>query len=114
MNIILDIPEDLQTHIKAQIRSGVYSNAAEYFLDLGQQDCQRQRNRSKIEHLLQESLDSDSESITPEYWTKLRASILDGEQGYRWLQGQLCYAQGALTRISLSKPSEGSGGESSI
>jgi Arc/MetJ-type ribon-helix-helix transcriptional regulator len=55
MNIIFDIPEDLQTHIKAQIRSGVYSNAAEYFLDLGQQDCQRQRNLSKIEHLLKES-----------------------------------------------------------
>jgi antitoxin ParD1/3/4 len=83
MNVILDIPEDLQTHINAQIRSGVYSNAAAYFLELGQQDRQRQLNRSKIEHLLQESLDSDSESITPEYWTNLRASIFDGEHHHK-------------------------------
>jgi antitoxin ParD1/3/4 len=83
VNVILDIPEDLQTHINAQIQAGVYSTAAEYFLDLGQQDRQRQRNRSKIEQLLQESLDSDSESITPEYWTNLRASIFDGEHHQR-------------------------------
>jgi antitoxin ParD1/3/4 len=79
MNVILDIPEDLQTHIKAQIQAGIYSSAVEYFLDLGQQDRQRQSNREKIKLLLQESLDSDSESVTPEYWTKLRASIFDGE-----------------------------------
>jgi antitoxin ParD1/3/4 len=83
VNVILDIPEDLQTHINAQIQAGVYSSAAEYFLDLGQQDRQRQRNRGKIEQLLQESLDSDSESITPEYWTKLRTSIFDGEHHQR-------------------------------
>jgi antitoxin ParD1/3/4 len=79
MNVILDIPEDLQTHIQAQIQAGIYSSAVEYFLDLGQQDRQRQSNREKIELLLQESLDSDSESVTPEYWQKLRASIFDGE-----------------------------------
>jgi antitoxin ParD1/3/4 len=83
MNVILDIPEDLQTHIKAQIQAGVYSSVAEYFLDLGQQDRQRQRNRAKIEQLLQESLDSDSESVTPEYWTNLRASIFGGEHHQR-------------------------------
>jgi antitoxin ParD1/3/4 len=79
MNVILDIPEDLQTHIKAQIQAGIYSSAVEYFIDLGRQDRQRQSNREKVAHLLQESLDSDSESITPEYWTRLRASIFDGE-----------------------------------
>jgi hypothetical protein len=46
MNVILDIPEDLQEHIKAQI---------------------------------QESLDSDSEAVNPEYWQELRASIFGGE-----------------------------------
>jgi antitoxin ParD1/3/4 len=79
MNVILDIPEDLQTHIKAQIQAGIYSSAVEYFLDLGQQDRRRQSNRDKITQLLQESLDSDSESVTPEYWTRLRTSICDGE-----------------------------------
>ena len=80
MNVILDIPADLQEHIEAQIRAGIYSNAVEYFLGLGQQDRQRQDDRSKLKKLLQESLDSDSESITPEYWKNLRASVFDGER----------------------------------
>jgi Arc/MetJ-type ribon-helix-helix transcriptional regulator len=79
VNVILDIPADLQTHINAQIQAGVYSSAVEYFLDLGQQDRQRQSNREQITQLLQKSLDSDSESVTPDYWTKLRTSIFDGE-----------------------------------
>jgi antitoxin ParD1/3/4 len=79
MNVILDIPEDLQSHIQSQIQAGIYANAVEYFLDLGQQDRQRQ-GKEKIAQLLQESLDSDSESLTPEYWTNLRASIFEGKQ----------------------------------
>jgi Arc/MetJ-type ribon-helix-helix transcriptional regulator len=79
MNVILDIPEDLQTHIKAQIQAGIYSSAVEYFLELGQQDRQRRSNQNKIEQLLQASLDSDIEVVNPEYWTKLRASIFDVE-----------------------------------
>jgi antitoxin ParD1/3/4 len=50
---------------------------------LGQQDRQRQGKQEKIAQLLQESLDSDSESVTPEYWTNLRASIFDGEHSQR-------------------------------
>jgi Arc/MetJ-type ribon-helix-helix transcriptional regulator len=79
VNIISDIPEDLQTHIKAQIQAGIYSSAVEYFLELGQQDRQRRSNQNKIEQLLQASLDSASEPVNPEYWAKLRASIFDGE-----------------------------------
>jgi Arc/MetJ-type ribon-helix-helix transcriptional regulator len=79
VNIILDIPEDLQTHIKAQIQAGIYSSAVEYFLELGQQDRQRRSNQNKIEHLLQASLDSDSEAVNPEYWANLRASIFNGK-----------------------------------
>lgn len=79
MNVILDIPEDLQTHIQSQIQAGIYTSAVEYFLDLGQQDRQRQ-GKEKIAQLLQDSLASDSESVTPEYWTNLRASIFEGKQ----------------------------------
>lgn len=79
MNVILDIPEDLQMHIKAQIQAGIYSSAVEYFLELGQQDRQRRSNRDKIEQLLQASLDSEREPVNSEYWAKLRASIFDGE-----------------------------------
>jgi hypothetical protein len=53
MNVILDIPADLQVHIEAQIRAGIYSSPVEYFLGLGQQDRQRQDNRAKIKNLLQ-------------------------------------------------------------
>jgi Arc/MetJ-type ribon-helix-helix transcriptional regulator len=79
VNIILDIPEDLQTHIQAQIQAGIYSSAVEYFLELGQQDRQRRSNQNKSEQLLQSSIDSDSEAVNPEYWAKLRASIFDQE-----------------------------------
>ena len=82
MNVILDVPEDLHTHIEAQIQAGIYSSAVEYFLDLGQQDRQRRNNQEKIAQLLQESLDSDSESVTPEYWMNLRASIFEGEHSH--------------------------------
>jgi Arc/MetJ-type ribon-helix-helix transcriptional regulator len=79
VNIILDIPEDLQTHIKAQIQAGIYSSAVEYFLELGQQDRQRRSNQNKIEQLLQSSLDSDLKPVNSEYWKKLHASIFDVE-----------------------------------
>ena len=79
MNITIDIPEDLQTHINAQIQAGIYSSVVEYFLELGRQDRQRQNNQNKIAQLLQESLDSDSEAVTPEYWKNLRTSIFERE-----------------------------------
>jgi antitoxin ParD1/3/4 len=79
VNITIDIPEDLQTHINAQIQAGIYSSVVEYFLELGRQDRQRQNNQNKIAQLLQESLDSDSEAVTPEYWTNLRTSIFERE-----------------------------------
>lgn len=79
MNVILDIPEDLQKYIEAQIKAGIYASTVEYFLDLAQQDRQRKQAQEKLESLLQESLDSDSEPVTPAYWQNLRTSILSGD-----------------------------------
>ncbi|MCU0543043.1 MAG: hypothetical protein MUE44_12720 [Oscillatoriaceae cyanobacterium Prado104] len=79
MNVILAIPEDLQTYIEAQIKAGAYASAVEYFLDLVQQDRQRKQAQAKLENLLQEGLDSDSETVTAAYWENLRASVLDGD-----------------------------------
>ncbi len=76
MNVILAIPEDLQTYIEAQIQVGSYGSAVEYFLHLVQQDRQRKQAQEKLESLLQEGLDSDSEPVTPAYWQNLRASVL--------------------------------------
>ena len=80
MNVILAIPEDLQAHIEAQIQAGAYSNAVEYFLDLVQQDRKRKQAQEKLENLLQEGLDSGTESVTPTYWQDLRALVLGGDQ----------------------------------
>ncbi|MEG4577208.1 hypothetical protein QUA56_31720 [Microcoleus sp. N3A4] len=41
MNVILAIPEELQTYIEDQIQAGAYASAVEYFLDLVQQNRQR-------------------------------------------------------------------------
>ena len=79
MNVVLAIPEDLQTYIEAQIQSGAYASAVEYFLDLVQQDRQRKQAKEKLERLLQEALDSDSEPVTPTYWQNLRASVLGAD-----------------------------------
>jgi antitoxin ParD1/3/4 len=79
MNVILPIPEDLQTYIEAQIQAGDYASAIEYFLALVQQDRQRKQAQAKLECLLQEGLDSDSEPVTAAYWQNLRASVLGGD-----------------------------------
>lgn len=80
MNVILDIPEELQKYIETQIQAGTYANAGEYFLNLAQQDRQRKQAQEKLESLLQEGLDSDSELVTPTYWQNLRASVLIANQ----------------------------------
>lgn len=46
-------------------------SAAEYFLDLVQQDQKRKQAQEKLERLLQEGVDSDSEPVTPAYWQNL-------------------------------------------
>jgi antitoxin ParD1/3/4 len=79
MNVILDIPEDLQRYIEAQIEAGTYASAGEYFLNLAQQDRQQKQAQEKLESLLQEGLDSDSELVTPAYWQDLRSSVLNAE-----------------------------------
>ncbi|MEG4284265.1 hypothetical protein QUB68_14145 [Microcoleus sp. A006_D1] len=79
MNVILAIPEDLQTYIEAQIQAGAYASAVEYFLDLVQQDRLRKQAQAKLEGLLQEGSDSEGELVTASYWQNLRASVLGGE-----------------------------------
>jgi antitoxin ParD1/3/4 len=76
MNVILAIPDDLQPYIDAQIQTGAYATAVDYFLYLVHQDRQRKQAQEKLEHLLQEGLDSESEPVTPTYWQNLRASVL--------------------------------------
>jgi antitoxin ParD1/3/4 len=77
MNVTVAIPEDLQVYIEDRVRSGAYASTVEYFLDLVQGDRQRKQAQEKLEILLQEGLESDSEPVTPAYWQQLRASVLN-------------------------------------
>jgi Arc/MetJ-type ribon-helix-helix transcriptional regulator len=41
MNIIFEIPEELQTHVMKQVQTGDYSTTIEYVLDLVMRDRDR-------------------------------------------------------------------------
>ena len=49
------------------------------FAYLVQQDRQRKQAQERLERLLQEALDSDSEPVNPTYWQNLRASVLGAD-----------------------------------
>ena len=55
--------------------TGSYNKIGEYFLKLVQQDkkCQAQ---AKLEMLLLEGINSDTQEVTPEYWQNLRFAVL--------------------------------------
>ncbi len=76
MNVSFPIPKELETYIQVQIQSGGYNTAADYFLTLLNQDRQKKEAQAKLSSLLQEGLNSDSESVTTAYWQNLRQSVL--------------------------------------
>jgi antitoxin ParD1/3/4 len=80
MNVSFPIPQELETYIQVQIKSGGYSTIADYFLALLNQDRQKKEAQAKLASLLQEGLNSDSEVVTPDYWQNLRLSILGTEK----------------------------------
>lgn len=80
MNVSFPIPKELETYIQVQIQSGGYNTAADYFLTLLNQDRQKKEAQAKLSSLLQEGLNSDSESVTTAYWQNLRQSVLGIEQ----------------------------------
>lgn len=76
MNVIFEIPEELQTHVMNQVQTGDYATTIEYVLDLVKCDRDRTLAQEKLVNLLQEGLDSEAEVVTPEYWKSLRVSVL--------------------------------------
>lgn len=79
MNIIFEIPEELQTHVMTRVQAGHYATTIEYVLDLVMRDRDRTLAQEKLVSLLQEGLDSEPEAITPEYWKNLRASVFQSD-----------------------------------
>jgi antitoxin ParD1/3/4 len=79
MNVNFLIPQELESYLKRQLRSGNYDSVADYFLTLLNQDRQKQQAQEKLTILLQEGLDSPTESVTTDYWHTLRQSVLGDE-----------------------------------
>lgn len=80
MDVSFPIPKELEAYVVAQLESGVYDTAADYFLSLLQKDCRRKAAQVKLDSLLQEGLDSEDEGVTADYWRALRISVLGTEQ----------------------------------
>ncbi|PMB48535.1 transcriptional regulator [Fischerella thermalis CCMEE 5201] len=76
MNINIDIPDEMRVYVEAQLMTGTYNSISEYFLDLVQQDKKR-KAQAKLEMLLLEGINSDTQEVTPEYWQNLRSAVLD-------------------------------------
>jgi antitoxin ParD1/3/4 len=76
MDINIVLPDEVRDYIEAQISIGAYRSVDEYFIDLVHQDQQR-KAQAKLETLLQEGIDSDSQAVTSEYWQNLRRSVFE-------------------------------------
>lgn len=75
MNINIILPDEVRVYVEAQVMEGAYSSIGEYFIDLVQQD-QKRKAQAKLEALLVEGINSDSQEVTPDYWQNLRESVL--------------------------------------
>ena len=73
--MMIEIPEELRTHVIKRTQTGDYASAIDYVLDLVMRDRDRLLAQEKLVKLLQEGLDSDAEVVTPQYWKDLRASV---------------------------------------
>jgi len=76
MNINIDIPDEMCVYVESQLIIGTYNSIGEYFLDLVQQDKKR-KAQAKLEMLLLEGINSDTQEVTPEYWQNLRFAVLE-------------------------------------
>ena len=64
MNVIFEIPEELQTHVMTRVQTGEYATTIEYVLDLVMRDRDRMLAQEKLVDLLQKGLDSEADIIT--------------------------------------------------
>jgi antitoxin ParD1/3/4 len=74
--MMIEIPEELKTHVMSRVQTGEYTSVIEYMLDLVTRDRDRTLAQQKLTRLLQEGLDSEAEVVTSEYWKELQASVI--------------------------------------
>ncbi len=79
----ISLPQSLKEYVEDQVSSGGYSTPSEYLRELLRQD-QKQRAEQKLEALLLEGLNSgDPIEITPEYWERKRAQLVERHKNER-------------------------------
>lgn len=74
MNISL--PDQLKHFVETQVSGGGYSSVSEYVRELVRAD-QKHKAKEQLETVLLEALQSEPETVTPEWWAKLRQEIRD-------------------------------------
>ena len=72
MNISL--PDPMKLYVEEQVNAGGYSSASEYVRELVRAD-QKRKAKEQLETVLLEALQSEPETVTPEWWAKLRKEI---------------------------------------
>ena len=72
MNISL--PDPMKHFVEEQVNMGAYSSASEYVRELVRAD-QKRKAKEELETVLLEALKSEPETVTPEWWARLREEI---------------------------------------
>jgi antitoxin ParD1/3/4 len=75
MDINISLPEEIRDYVQEQITAGGYTNVSDYFLALVQQE-RKHKAQEKLEAMLLEGSNSEGKEVTPEFWQKLRMSVL--------------------------------------
>ena len=72
MNISL--PDPMKNFVEEQVGGGGYSSVSEYVRELVRAD-QKRKAKEHLETVLLEALKSEPETVTPEWWARLRKEI---------------------------------------
>src|SRR5947209_4259326 len=77
-HLSISLPEALREFVDAQVARGGYETASEYLEALIGEAQRREAEQERLEELLVEGLDSGPGiAVTPEYWQRLRAELLE-------------------------------------
>ena len=72
MNVSLTDP--MKNFVEEQVSGGAYSSVSEYVRELVRAD-QKRKAKDQLEAVLLEALKSEPETVTPEWWARLRKEI---------------------------------------
>jgi antitoxin ParD1/3/4 len=64
----------MKNFVEEQVGGGCYSSVSEYVCELVRAD-QKRKAKEQLEPVLLEALKSEPETVTPEWWSRLRREI---------------------------------------